>query len=139
MVMSGVGDIPGAPSGIYRDGGVLDYHINVPFSVGDEDLVLFPHYTNRIIPGWFDKKITWRKPNSAYLDNVVMIAPSPEFVASLPYGKIPYRNDFVTMHGQEEARFKYWHAVADKSQVLADAFHDALATGKIAEMVRPLQ
>lgn len=31
LVMSGVTNIPGAPSGVYRDGGVIDYHLDIPF------------------------------------------------------------------------------------------------------------
>lgn len=137
MIMTGVDDIPGAPAGVYRDGGIIDYHMNVPFPVGPDELVMFPHYVNRIVPGWFDKQIAWRKPHPAYLDNVVMIAPSPDFTAALPHGKIPDRKDFLTFRGRDNERFAYWHTVAEKSRDLADAFQDALATGRIAEMVEP--
>ena len=27
MVMSGIQDVPGAPSGMYRDGGLIDVHV----------------------------------------------------------------------------------------------------------------
>ena len=41
MVMQGVTDIPGAGPGTFRDGGLLDYHLDLPYS-GD-DIVLYPH------------------------------------------------------------------------------------------------
>ncbi len=53
MVMQGVRDLPGAGAGTYRDGGLLDYHLDLPYH-GD-DIVLYPHFTDRVIPGWFDK------------------------------------------------------------------------------------
>ncbi|MDY6903284.1 MAG: hypothetical protein SWH61_01240 [Thermodesulfobacteriota bacterium] len=137
MVMSGVDNIPGAPPGVYRDGGIIDYHMNVPFPVGADDIVLFPHYVDRIIPGWFDKQIPWRKPDPACLENVVMIAPSPAFVGSLPYGKIPDRKDFITLSGRDQTRFDYWDTVVEKSLELAEGIRDALDTGRIAEMAAP--
>jgi hypothetical protein len=60
VAMEGVSGISGAPEGIYRDGGMIDYHMDIPF--GTRGLVLYPHFLNRIIPGWFDKHIFWRKP-----------------------------------------------------------------------------
>ncbi len=49
MVMQGVRDLPGAGVGTYRDGGLLDYHLDLPY-YGD-DIVLYPHFTDRVIPG----------------------------------------------------------------------------------------
>jgi len=31
MIMPGVRDIADAPDGVYRDGGVIDYHLDIPF------------------------------------------------------------------------------------------------------------
>ena len=53
LVMSGVPNISGARPGIYRDGGMIDYHMDLPYRLSDEDIVLMPHYTDNIIPvGW---------------------------------------------------------------------------------------
>ncbi|UGA37220.1 hypothetical protein JOS77_24460 [Chromobacterium haemolyticum] len=49
-VLSGV-QLPGAPAATYRDGGLTDYHLDFPFAQGD-DIVLYPHFTERIVPGW---------------------------------------------------------------------------------------
>ncbi len=137
MVMSGVRDIPGAPRGTYRDGGIIDYHMDINF--GDDDrLVLFPHYTGRIIPGWFDKPLKWRKPRAGNMKNVVMIAPSDEFVSRLPYGKIPDRNDFYRFAGDDEGRLKYWNTVIDESRRLGDEFHESVQKGTIKNIVEPM-
>ena len=68
-----------APPGMYRDGGILDYHFDLPvLRNGDnaDGLILFPHYTNRIIPGWFDKRLPWRRPREANVERMLMVSPS---------------------------------------------------------------
>ena len=137
MVMSGVRDIPGAPDGTYRDGGVLDYHMDLPLIKGD-GLALLPHYSDRIIPGWLDKRLTWREPDPARLENTILISPSREFVKNLPLGKIPDRNDFLLFKGKDDERIGYWRLVVKESQRLADEFMEATASGRIREMVKPL-
>jgi hypothetical protein len=137
IVMRRVLDIPGAPPGAYRDGGIVDYHLDIPFGVTD-GLVLFPHYTDRIIPGWFDKRLTWRTPRPEHMAHVLMIAPSREFVADLPFGKIPDRNDFWTFFRDDDRRIDYWQTVSRKSRQLADELAERVDRGKIAETVRPL-
>jgi hypothetical protein len=41
-VLHGV-SLPGAPTGVYRDGGLLDYHLDLPFARQD-DITLYPHF-----------------------------------------------------------------------------------------------
>lgn len=93
LLMQGEVDIPGAPAGMYRDGGLIDYHMDLDYRL-DNGLVLFPHFSTRIVPGWLDKFLPWRKPHAHHLDRVLMIAPSAEMLARLPHGKIPDRRDF---------------------------------------------
>lgn len=141
IVMSGVGDIPDAPPGVFRDGGLLDYHMNIPygpFAKTERKIVLFPHYVNRIIPGWFDKIHPLRKPNRENLKNVLMLSPSPEFVEKLPYGKIPDRRDFKRFKGDDAGRIKYWKRVVKESQALGEEFLEVIDRGKIVEVLTPL-
>lgn len=138
LVMSGVENIPGAAPGVFRDGGVLDYHMDLPFAVGQEELVLFPHYMPRVIPGWMDKRLKWRKPRPDHMDRVLLVAPSEGFVRRLPLGKIPDRNDFYRFKGRDGDRIAYWQAVVEKGRLLADAFHEAVESGTIRESVRRL-
>ncbi|QTA91456.1 patatin-like phospholipase family protein [Desulfonema magnum] len=139
LVMSGVRDIPGTSGGIYRDGGVTDYHLDIPFLKKEDDgIVLFPHYTNRIIPGWFDKKLIWRKPNPSNMDNVLLVSPSREFISTLPRHSIPDRTDFRLFQGRDRERIAYWNAAVKKSESLGEAFLETVHSGKIRELVKPM-
>lgn len=119
LVMEAVKNVEGATEQVFRDGGMLDYHLHLPFH-GNEGLVLYPHFYSGIVPGWFDRFTPWRKTRPDWFDNVVVVAPSREFVAQLPYGKIPDRHDFVRLDAK--ARIQYWQQVLAASERLADAF-----------------
>jgi hypothetical protein len=137
LIMPGVTAIPGAPAGTYRDGGVIDYHMDLQCSLNG-GIVLFPHYNNRIIPGWLDKHLPWRKPSAAHLTDMLMVCPSKSFLAALPYGKIPDRSDFKRLQGKDQARVAYWQRAADSGKQLADGFMEAVLSDRIKELVRPL-
>ena len=135
LVMSGVCDIPGAPPGVYRDGGIVDYHLDLPFAV-DDGIVLFPHYTDRLIPGWFDKKLSWRKPNPQHTDRTILICPSADFVSRLPFAKIPDRTDFVKM--DQDQRMRSWRHTVNACRELADDLADVMDNGRLAARLQPL-
>ena len=137
LIMSGINNIKGAPEGTYRDGGILDYHMDLPYSNND-GIILFPHFSSRIITGWLDKKIKWRKPKPANMSNVLLICPSEEFINQLPLKKIPDRNDFKIFQGNDKDRIIYWNKVVDKSRRLGDDFLEAVQSGKIKKLVKPL-
>lgn len=135
FALAGERHIDGAAPGLYVDGGITDYHFDVPLHRGDE-LVLYPHFSTTVVPGWFDKHLAWRRPSIANYRNVVLVTPSPEFVAALPYGKIPDRSDFKTL--EFPARLDYWQQVLDRSQQLAEDFATLVShTGGLAN-VEPL-
>ena len=137
LVMRGVRDIPGAPPGFYRDGGIIDYHIDIPFeNIEDNKFVLFPHYLDRIVPGWFDKHLPWRRSNEKNIENVVLLCPSREFVEKLPYGKIPDRSDFPRFKGDDKARIKFWKKVVSEARRLGDEFFEITDGGKIGDRVK---
>ncbi len=134
LLMAGVRRIPQAPQGTYRDGGVIDYHMDLPYTLKG-GLVLFPHYTHRIIPGWLDKHLPWRQPS--YLDHTLLISPSDRFLDLLPYGKIPDRDDFWRFSGQDRQRIAYWQKVAEMGERLAETFWETVMSGRIRQVVRP--
>ena len=134
-VMRGVKNISGAPAGCYRDGGITDYHFDMRFHQGD-GLVLYPHFYSRMIPGWFDKALTHRRPSPRNIDNVVLLSPSQEFVDRLPYQKIPDRNDFARLTYDE--RVRYWKRVVDESKRLGDEFLELVSGNKVRQVVKPL-
>ena len=135
LVIAGVQNIKGAPHGVYRDGGIIDYHLDLPLSEPDR-LTLFPHFFERLIPGWFDKKLSWRKPNPKNTDRTILICPSAEFVSRLPYAKIPDRTDFVNM--SQDQRMQSWRKAVIHCSELADDLADVLDNGNLAARLQPL-
>ncbi|CAD2223532.1 conserved hypothetical protein [Pseudoalteromonas sp. 3J6] len=121
LVMQGIKNIGGSPPGIYRDGGIIDYHFDL--KINNPGLILYPHFNSDPKAGWFDKNLK-RKVAPQNYDNVVMITPSKEFIAGLPYGKIPDRNDFTDLDA--DTRIKYWNTVFSETEKLAEAFDNKL-------------
>lgn len=136
FAMEGVSDIDGAP-GVFRDGGILDYHPDLPFLPEDDGLVLYPHFFETITPGWFDKKLN-RKPIPDHMANVILVAPSPSFVRTLPFSKIPDRKDFTLFRGKDRERMAYWKIVVEKSRILGDELAEVIESGKIRSAIKAI-
>jgi hypothetical protein len=122
IVMQGVKDISGAPKGMYRDGGIVDYHFDFKL-LNSDGLTLYPHFNSKPKAGWFDKNLN-RNVLAENYDKIVMLVPSAKFVASLPYSKIPDRNDFVKMESSQ--RIKYWRKVLSETERLSDELQNIL-------------
>ncbi|WP_372758397.1 patatin-like phospholipase family protein [Litorivivens sp.] len=121
-------------SGNYRDGGMVDYHMDLPLS--NSGIVLMPHFSKLLIPGWLDKFVPWRKPR--FLENTLVIHPSDEWIATLPNRKIPDRNDFEGYRNDDAGRFRDWRLVAQRSEELADFLAQRIQRQDIASMIEPL-
>jgi hypothetical protein len=135
-VIAGVRNIYGAPIGIYRDGGLIDYHLTQRYAPKDDELTLFFNHQERIIPGWLDKKIPYRRPLDQNLDNVVMIYPSDDFIASLPGGKVPDRDDFTTYIDDPGTRIKNWRQAVQLAEPLGEEFLELVESNKIRNVVK---
>lgn len=135
LLMPGIRDIPGTPAGVHRDGGIVDYHIDLPTS-NDDGIALYPHFVDHLVPGWFDKR-SRRRVSAENARNTLLICPSPEFVARLPGGKIPDRTDFKR-YGDSE-RIAAWQATIDQCRELADEFREILASDRLAARLEPLR
>lgn len=135
LVLSGVSNIDGAAPGVYRDGGVIDYHHDLPHSA-EERLTLYPHFYDRIVPGWFDKKLGWRRPHPEHVDRTILVSPSNEFVAKLPNAKIPDRTDFLNYSPSE--RIAAWRGCVQASRQLADEFNEILEKDQLAACLQAL-
>ncbi len=144
FVLQAVHNIPGAPPGAYWDGGITDYHLHLNYltdsaiatkSVAtnamdtrasgpfDQDgLVLYPHFQKAVVPGWLDKRLKWRHRATHHLDSMVLLAPSPEWVKTLPNGKLPDRTDFTHYGNDLAGRVKAWNAACSASTQLVDEF-----------------
>ena len=116
--------IPGAAGGPFWDGGIIDYHFTLKANQ-TPGLVLYPHFRDRLTPGWFDKLLRWRTPQRSVIDQLVLMCPSDAFLAQLPHGKIPDRGDFRVMAPAE--RVTYWETCVRESERLAEAFHNLIS------------
>lgn len=134
LVLQGV-PIPGVGTGMHRDGGTIDYHLDFDYGPG-EGIVLYPHFYPYVVPGWFDKALPWRRARGHNFRRALILAPSAEFVARLPHGRIPDRNDFYRMPDDE--RIATWRRVVAASEALADDLRELLATNRLADAVRPM-
>lgn len=121
LVIEAVPDIPRAPAGLYWDGGLIDYHLHLPYS-RSEGLVLYPHFTDRIVPGWLDKALPWRRARGPWLENVVLVSPSREYLEKLPYGRLPDRGDFKRFETDFEGRVAHWRKAIAESARLGEEF-----------------
>ena len=144
FVLKAVHNIPGAPPGAYWDGGITDYHLHLNYlpgstnainsvadnagatgargQFGQSDLVLYPHFQKAVVPGWLDKRLKWRHHATPHLDRMVLLAPNPEWVKTLPHGKLPDRTDFTRYGNDLAGRVKAWNAACSASSQLVDEF-----------------
>ena len=124
MVLEAVSGIAGAPGGAYWDGGLIDYHLHLPYQ-RDPGLVLYPHFSDYIVPGWLDKSMPWRRARATQhgaLENVILVSPSPDFLARLPNRKMPDRADFKFYGQNHDTRIRDWTRSIGESERMAEAF-----------------
>ncbi|MBL4877255.1 MAG: hypothetical protein JKY10_12315 [Cohaesibacteraceae bacterium] len=122
IVMEGIENITGVPQGMYRDGGIIDYHFDFKLKNND-GLILYPHFNSNPKAGWFDKNLK-RQVKAENYDNIVMLVPSAKFIESLPYSKIPDRTDFTKM--EPDQRIKYWKTVLNDTDKVSHCFNEFL-------------
>jgi len=139
LVVAGIKDIYGAPSGIYRDGGLVDYHLTHNYAPTNEDLTLFFNHQERIIPGWLDKRLSYRWPQAEILDNVLMIHPSDAFVAQLPGGKVPDRDDFAIFIDDPATRIRNWREAVRHAEPLGEEFLELVESKRIRNVVERIE
>jgi hypothetical protein len=133
FMMKAVHDIAGAPPGAYWDGGITDYHLHLDYRA-NAGLVLYPHFQRAVVPGWLDKGLKWRHKPSAFLDNMLLLAPNPDWVKTLPNAKLPDRNDFKHYGTDLEARVSAWTTATSASEQLAAEFAQFCERPEIGEL-----
>jgi hypothetical protein len=140
FVLQAVHNIPGAPPGAYWDGGITDYHLHLNYPAaqaaiktraaqamdtgarGQNGIVLYPHFQKSVVPGWLDKSLKWRHSATHHLDTMLLLAPSPEWIKTLPNGKLPDRQDFTHYGNDLAGRVKAWTTACSASAQLVDEF-----------------
>jgi len=137
-IIKGVPDIAGAPKGVYRDGGIVDYQLNQDYCPPNDKMTVFFHYQERIVPGWFDKHISWRNPPSGSLDRVLQVYPGPDFIRLLPDERLPDRQDFITFVNDPAERIRRWDVISELSEIIGTEFLEAVESGNIRTLVKTL-
>jgi hypothetical protein len=143
--LEAVDSIPGGPPGPYWDGGITDYHLHLDYAAmaelegasGEGGLVLYPHFQKTLVPGWLDKALRHRHRASERLANVVLLSPSPEWVATLPGSKIPDRSDFKAFGDDHDARERVWTRATAESGRLAEEFEALTRRPSVEAMPLP--
>jgi hypothetical protein len=126
LIAAPVRDIEGAPRGNYWDGALVDYHLLLPYlrlQQRGDGIVFYPHFNDYLTPGWLDKHLPWRRSAGAHpwLADMLLVAPSPAFLATLPHGKLPERQDFYRYGPDHAARIRAWETAIAECGRFADA------------------
>ncbi|MDB5796243.1 MAG: patatin-like phospholipase family protein [Paucimonas sp.] len=124
FVMEPVRELPHAPPGTYWDGGLVDYHLALPYNRATAGLVLYPHFGQHIVPGWLDKQMPWRRAHRhtgpGWLDNVLLVSPAPHFLRKLPRQRLPDRRDFPHYGLEHARRISDWRLAIAEGERLRD-------------------
>lgn len=129
FMLRAVHDIDGALPGAYWDGGITDYHLHLDYrqSLGSNaGIVLYPHFQQAVVPGWLDKALKRRHRATPFLDHMLLLAPNPDWVRTLPNGKLPDRTDFTRYDMRDRdgwlERVRVWTQATAASVQLAEEF-----------------
>lgn len=113
------------------DGGLVDYHFDG--SQAGAGFVLYPHFRATLTPGWFDKPFRSRKRQAREIDDLLLICPSEDFVATLPQGRIPDRGDPRRLKGVACAHS--WRRAGEASLELGEALEEILDRDRVPELI----
>jgi len=75
-----------------------------------------------VVPGWLDKSLEHRHGATHKLSTMVLLAPNPAWLQTLPNGKLPDRSDFARYGNDLAARVTAWTGATSAAQQLADEF-----------------
>lgn len=137
LVMAAVAAPEGAREGHYLDGGLTDYHVAHPVDAAGGVALMFVHQ-RRLIPSWFDKQLPHRKPHKHWLRDVLQVYPSDAWVASLPGGAVPTREDFTRLSDAPETRIQRWREAVARSEELGEQFLSDVQSGRLEDLVAPI-
>ncbi len=139
LIVKGIRDIYGAPYGYYVDGGLIDYHLTQRLNGAPDDLTLFFHHQERIIPGWLDQRFKGRATKGEILDNVLLVYPSEDLLARLPGGRIPDRTDYLTYLNAPGERRDNWRKTVNLSAPLGEEFVELVMSNRLRQVVERIE
>jgi len=112
-----------APPGPYWDGGLIDYHLLLRWQRLD-GLLLYPHVTPWLTPGWLDRSLPWRRRGPAaarpWLDDTLLLLPSDALLARLPGGRLPDRTDFHRHGLDHDRRLRDWRCAIGECEAMVE-------------------
>ena len=73
-----------------------------------------------------------------YKRQVLLLAPSRDYLSRLPHGKLPDRKDFTRFAGDDSGRERYWRTAMDASRRLGDEFLELAESGRLGERMLAL-
>lgn len=73
------------------------------------------------------------------ISGVLLLAPSPSFVAELPGQEILDRHHFISLSGRDNERIAAWEKTVEMSSRLGEQFLEVLETGWIRELVQKIE
>ena len=121
IVCDPVRQISGLPRGDYWDGGLIDYHLHLPYyALGG--VTLYPHFADHLSPGWLDKHLPWRRAHGRWATSTLLVSPSPALLRKLPHGRLPDRNDFYRYAGDDATRIKVWRQAIGECERMVEQF-----------------
>lgn len=102
-------------------------------------MVLYPHFQQAVVPGWLDKGLKWRHKATHFLDNMILLAPDPDWIKTLPNGKLPDRTDFTRYGPDLKSRVQAWQKAVRESERLADEFQAVLSNQTLGAHIADLK
>ena len=114
----------------------MDYHLNQKYSGGKGAVTLLFNHQQRLIPTWLDKRLRSRHPADEYLEDLLMVYPSSDFIRKLPYGKVPEREDFRKHADNPSKRMRNWRKTVEVSKHLGEQFLELVESGKLRSVAK---
>jgi len=136
LASAGVRDIYGAPNGTYRDGGLTDYQLNQKYAGEKGAITLMFNHQRHLTPTWMDKGLPSRQPPREYLEDLLMVYPSDDFIRKLPYNRVPDRGDFKRYADNHSKRMRTWRQVVETSKHLGEEFLGLVESGRLRDVVK---
>jgi len=77
-----------------------------------------------------DKGLKMRRPEEGFIDNLLMVHPTIDFLLKLPGGRVPDRTDFETYIDDNSTRRRRWKMAAQIFAPLGEEFLELVNSGK---------
>jgi hypothetical protein len=125
-------------SGTYWDGGIVDYHMALPYDRKDGKVVLLPHFAPYVLAGWFDKHLPYvRHADRKIMADVVLIHPSEYYISQLPRKQISTLDDFEHYGLDQQSRISYWNQISEMSLELGSELKGHITNGTLKDIIEP--